>query len=195
MPNAKPAIVRRALEREYQADWVLQRNEVEKFRDSVAGLFKEQYPILASNIVQIMMHICQADAAVRQLNAKAPPGARHLETVEVSVRGRLTQPDVWISETLKLPALDRQAGPVYLWPTQKQVSAAATSLAVACAMAAGPAHPGADWHTVRDEEEQRRAKERAHLNEYYARQNAQAAARKAAEDAEWKAQQRRSYSA
>jgi len=145
-----------ARSREYAARWALKLAEVEKQRDAVAAMLRDRYPALVGEIVAIMQHIAEADAAVHQINSSAPAGAKRLETVERHVRGALVQPDVWIAEQLRLPQLDRKGGPLLAWPPQHQVSVAAAGIAAVCAQAAGGYHPGANWQEVREKEEQRR---------------------------------------
>jgi hypothetical protein len=135
-----------------------------------------------------MKRATEVDRKVTYVMVNRPPGAQgHLETVEVTVRGRLAQPDIWIRDALRLPHLQRDGGQIYAWPPP------APNLAVEMASMPVPGHPGADWHKAIDERDRQRHEESERLSAFYEAREREAERRREAEVREAREAHRRQH--
>jgi hypothetical protein len=84
--------------------------------------------------------MADCDRQCSNVNGSAPSGEqRRLLRVELTARGveGLMQPNVWISEELRLPFFWRDSGPIYAWPPPTPPLFASSFV---------PPGPGPDWH-------------------------------------------------
>ena len=104
---------------EYAAKWEPDYKQVEALRDALAAEMREVYPRVKELLVSLFQRMAECDRECSRINGLAPDGEhRRLLKVELTARGvkGLLQPDVWIAETLRLPAFPRETGPIYAWP-------------------------------------------------------------------------------
>jgi hypothetical protein len=125
---------------EYLARWKPAYERVKADRDALAAEMREVYPAAVAKLVNLFQRMAESDRECSQINGSAPYGDhRRLLKVELTARGveGLLQPDVWIAETLRLPAFPRETGPVLAWPLP---TPPASSFVLV------PPGPGPDWH-------------------------------------------------
>jgi hypothetical protein len=109
--------LKQAREREYVAAWREDYAAVKAKRDAVAQMFRERYPAIVDELVMLMTNIASTDKAVNRINSAAPDGDHpRLRDTELTARGldRLMQPDVSITQELRLPNFTRGAGEALL---------------------------------------------------------------------------------
>jgi hypothetical protein len=124
------------------AVWREDFEAVEGGLDELVAEFEDRYPKLVDELVSLMKRAAEVDRKVTYVLVNRPPGAQgYLESVEETVRGKLTQSDVRICEMLRLPVLHRNGGVPYAYPLPQP------SLAVAVAGGIVPRHiDGSTWH-------------------------------------------------
>jgi hypothetical protein len=112
--------LKQAREREYAECWLNDYAAVKARRDAVAQQLRERYPQLAEELVALMTSIAATDNEVDRINVAAPYGDYpRLRGVELTARGldRLLQPDISITQELRLPNFTRGAGePLLAYP-------------------------------------------------------------------------------
>jgi hypothetical protein len=104
---------------EYLARWEPDFKRVEAQRDALAAEMREVYPAAVAQLADLFRRAAECDRECSRINGSAPPGdRRRLLKVELAARGveGLLQPNVWISEDLRLPFFWRDSGPIYAWP-------------------------------------------------------------------------------
>jgi hypothetical protein len=118
---------------EYVAKWEPDFKRVEAQRDALAAEMREVYPAAVAQLGDLFERMVQCDRECSRINGSAPPGDhRRLLRVELAARGvgGLLQPDVWITETLRLPAFPRESGPIYAWPPPEETPARQLALGI-----------------------------------------------------------------
>jgi len=111
--------LKEAREQEYTEQWREDYAAVKAKRDGLVAEVRERYPQLVDEMVGLMTRMAETDNEVDRVNSAAPYGDHpRLRSVELAARGvdRLTQPDISISQELRLPNLHRGSGPLYAWP-------------------------------------------------------------------------------
>jgi hypothetical protein len=93
---------------EYLARWEPEYKRVIARRDALAAEMREVYPAAVAQLADLFQRAAQCNREISQLDQSAPSGDRRgIRGVELTARGveALLQPDVWIAEMLRLPAL------------------------------------------------------------------------------------------
>jgi hypothetical protein len=124
---------------EYLARWEPDFKRVEAQRDALAAEMREIYPAAVTQLADLFQRMAQCDRECSRINGSAPDGEhRRLRRVELTARGveGLLQPNVWISEELRLPFFWRDSGPIYAWPPPTPPVFASSIV---------PPGPGPDW--------------------------------------------------
>jgi hypothetical protein len=83
---------------------------------------REVYPAAVSRLADLFHRMEAIDRESSRINGLAPPGDhRRLLKVELAARGveGLLQPDIFITEMLRLPFFWRDSGPIYAWPHRR----------------------------------------------------------------------------
>jgi hypothetical protein len=104
---------------EYAAKWLPEYKRVEAQRDALAAEMRETYPAAVAKLADLFARTARCDRECSQINLSAPPGDhRRLLRVELTARGveGLLQPDVYVTEMLRLPYFWRDRGPIFAWP-------------------------------------------------------------------------------
>jgi hypothetical protein len=125
---------------EYAAHWEPDYQHVKAVRDELATEMREVYPAAVAQLVDLFQRAAECDRECSKISGSAPYGEhRRLLKVELAARRTqgLLQPDVWIAETLRLPAFPRETGPVLAWPPPPP------PVSVSSFVLPGP---GPDWH-------------------------------------------------
>ncbi len=105
--------------KEYAARWDADYAATLSKRDKLAAEYKQLYPKLESQIVDLLNRIAACDRDVSGINGRAPTGEhRRIANVELHARGR-DAPS--IAKTLQLPAWDSAN---LAWPPKPQFAAA-----------------------------------------------------------------------
>jgi hypothetical protein len=169
------------------AAWRKDFEEVKAKRDTMAEEFRQRYPQLVDELVDLMQRMAHVDEEVSRVNGNG--GTLH--KVEREVRGELFQPDIPLTgeDGLRLPLLHRKSGqPLYAWPPPQP--------SLAAQMVAGmrfPSGPGADWHASLDERDRQRREESERLSAFYEKREREAEKRREAELREAREAHRREY--
>ena len=112
--------LKQAREREYAECWLNDYAALKARRDTVAQQLRERYPQLVEELVTLMASIAATDQEVDRINVAAPYGDYpRLRGVELTARGldRLLQPDISITQELRLPNFTRGVGePLLAYP-------------------------------------------------------------------------------
>jgi hypothetical protein len=112
--------LKQAREREYVIAWREDYAAIKVRRDAVAQQLRERYPQLVEELVTFMTSIAAIDKDVDRINLAAPCGDYlRLRGVELTARGldRLLQPDISITQELRLPNFTRGEGePLLAYP-------------------------------------------------------------------------------
>jgi hypothetical protein len=113
---------------EYRAQWEPEYERVKAVRDALAIEMGEVYPAAVAQLADLFQRAAECDKECSHINGSAPSGDhRRLLNVELTARGvkALLQPDVWITEMLRLPLFQRDTGdPIYAWPAAPTASQA-----------------------------------------------------------------------
>jgi hypothetical protein len=194
-----PRLRERRNEVEHQeklAAWTADFEQVQTKRDVLAKELRERYPVLAAELVNLMVRIKEVDAEVRRVALSAPLGAKgRLHEVELTARGidRLSPPDVEIARELRLPNFSRADNePVLAWPPREPTLA--EQYLATMPPPQYDARYSADWHTTLAERDEKLKAEADYVAAHYQRQAEERRKREAAELAKARAEDAAAWS-
>ena len=167
-----------AREAEYAAAWTVDYEQLKAKRDAVAQQLRERYPAIVDELVTLMTNIAATDKEVDRINVAAPYGDYpRLRGVELTARGldRLLQPDISITQELRLPNFTRGVGEALLaYPPPQPTLAQLYVLPASCFV---PVDPQAEA----EERERRKREDNDKMKAFYENQKRVREEREAAE--------------
>lgn len=101
---------------EYWNQWQAESDALEMIRDALAAEFREAYPKVEQQLVDLLGRMAANDAEILRLNAASPPNSEALSRVELVARGleRFTREEPSIATELRLPKFAADAR--LAWP-------------------------------------------------------------------------------